>query len=113
MIIKLKGANFSGSNINELLNSWPVMMTLGAGATSSTTVTSVDKNAAYNTTITIADGYEIGSAGVTVTMGGTAITPTISGNTITISIAAVTGNVVIKVPTVNTSTGEEMGTTYY
>lgn len=44
-------------------------------------------------------------------MGGTAITPTISGNAITISIASVTDNVIIKVPTVNISTGEE--TTYY
>lgn len=100
MIIRLKGANFSASNIGTL-STWSILKTLGTGATSSNTATYVDRGAAYSTTITIADGYEIGSAGVTVTMGGTAITPTISGNTIAISIASVTGNVVIKVPTVN------------
>lgn len=107
MIIKLKGADFRTNNINALLNSWFISLSLGSGATSSNPATSIAKGAEYSSTITIADGYELGSAGVTVTMGGTAITPTISGNTITISIAAVTGNVVIKVPTVNTGTGEE------
>lgn len=109
MIIKLKGADFSANNINTLLTNWFISVSLGSGADSSNTTTSVAKGAAYNNIITIADGYELGSAGVTVTMGGTAITPTISGNTITISIASVTGNVIIKVPTVNTSTGEESG----
>lgn len=108
MIITLKGANFSTNNIGTL-STWSVSRVLGDGATYSG-ATYVDKGAALNATITIAEGYEIGSAGVSVTMGGSPITASsISGNTITIKINAVTGNVVIKVPTVNTSTGEEDG----
>ena len=106
MIIVLKNANFSASNIGTL-SSWRITRSLGAGATYEG-VTSVDKGASFSATVTIAEGYELGAAGVTVTMGGTVISAsTIVGNVITISIAAVTGNVVIKVPTVNTSTGEE------
>lgn len=110
MIITLVKADFSKSNIGTL-NSWRIQKTLGAGATCSNTATSVDKNAAYNATITIAEGYELGSAGVTVTMGGTALTSgvTVDGNTITIAIASVTGNVKISVPTKNLATGEEGG----
>lgn len=110
MIITLTKADFSASNIGTL-STWSILKTLGTGATSSNTATSVDRGAAYNTTITIASGYELGAAGVTVTMGGIAITPTISGNTITISISAVTGNVIIKVPTVASGGGEEEPTT--
>lgn len=107
MIIYLTGANFSTNKIGTL-TTWSIFTSLGSGATYSGD-TFVDKNAALNATVTIADGYEIGSAGVTVTMGGVVQSgaATVDGNTITIAIASVTGNVVIKVPTVNTSTGEE------
>lgn len=105
MIITLKNADFSQSNIGTL-STWRITRSLGSGATYDG-VTSVDKGAAFSATVTIAEGYEIGSAGVTVTMGGVGQTYTIVGNVITISIAAVTGNVVIKVPTVNITTGGE------
>lgn len=103
MIITLKGADFSANNIGTL-SSWTVSRVLGTGATYSG-ATSVDKGAALSATITISDGYALSSAGVTVTMGGVTQSSaySISGSTITISIASVTGNVVIKVPTKNTS----------
>ena len=106
MIITLMGADFSASNIGTL-SSWRITRSLGSGAIYEG-VTSVDKGASFNATVTIAEGYELGSAGVTVTMGGNTISAaTVSGNVITITIAEVTGNVVIKVPTVNITTGEE------
>ena len=106
MIITLKGADFSASNIGTL-SSWRITRSLGTGATYEG-VTSVDKGASFTATVTIAEGYELGAAGVTVTMGGNAISAaTVNENVITIIIAEVTGNVVIKVPTINTSTGEE------
>ena len=109
MIITLTGANFSGSNIGTL-STWRITPVMGEGATYNG-VTSVDKDpvAALNATVTIAEGYEVGSAGVTVTMAGSPVTSgvTVDGNTVTISIGSVTGNVVIKVPTKNTAGGEE------
>ena len=106
MIITLKGADFSASNIGTL-STWRITRSLGSGATYEG-VTSVDKGASFNATITIAEGYEIGTAGVTVTMGGNIVSAaTVNGNIITISIAEVTGNIVIKVPTVNVSGGDE------
>lgn len=107
MIITLKGADFSASNIGTL-STWRITCSLGTGATYEG-VTSVDKGAAFTATVTLAEGYEIGTAGVTITMGGTVLSGahTIEGNVITITIASVTGNVLIKVPTINTATGEE------
>lgn len=107
MIITLKGADFSASNIGTL-SSWRISRSLGAGATYEG-VTSVDKGAAFSATVIIAEGYELGTAGVTVTMGGTVLSGahSISGNVITITIAEVTGNVLIKVPTINTAGGDE------
>lgn len=99
MIITLKGADFSASNIGTL-SSWRISRSLGSGATYEG-VTSVEKGASFNATVTIADGYEIGAAGVTITMDGAVLNGahSISGNVITITIASVTGNVAIKVPT--------------
>ena len=107
MIIVLKNADFSQSNIGTL-STWRISRSLGAGATYAGP-TSVDKGAALSATVTLAEGYEVGTAGVTVTMGGTVLSGahSISGNVITITIAKVTGNVLIKVPTINTATGEE------
>lgn len=110
MIITIKGSApdiFKNSNIGTL-STWTISRVLGDGATYSG-VTYVDKNAALSATVTIDEGYEVGTAGVTVTMGGNSVTSgiTVNGNIITINIASVTGNVVIKVPTKNTSTGEE------
>ena len=107
MIIVLKNADFSQSNIGTL-STWRITCSLGAGATYEGPI-SVDKDAALSATVTLAEDYEIGAAGVTVTMGGTTLSGahSISGNMIIITIASVTGNVLIKVPTVNTATGEE------
>jgi hypothetical protein len=107
MIIVLKNANFSDSNIGTL-STWRITRSIGAGASYDGPI-SVDKGAAFSATVTLAEGYEIGAAGVAVTMGSAALEGAyaISGNVITITIAEVTGNVLIKVPTVNTATGEE------
>lgn len=107
MIIVLKNADFSQSNIGTL-STWRISRSLGAGATYEGP-TSVDKDAALSATVTLAEGYEIGAAGVTITMGGSVLSGahSISGNVITITIASVTGNVLIKVPTVNTAGGDE------
>lgn len=108
MIITLVGADFSNNNINDTLTTWTIFRDIGEGATYDGP-TSVEKSAALSATVTIDEGYEVGAAGVTVTMGGEAVTSGIStsGQVITISIGSVTGNVVIKVPTKNTATGEE------
>lgn len=107
MIITLTGATFS-TNIGTL-STWSISRVIGDHATYAGP-TYVDKDAALSATITLDEGYEVGAAGVTVTMGGSAVeASSISGQVITISIASVTGNVVIKVPTVNSSTGEEDG----
>lgn len=108
MIITLTGASFADSNIGTL-STWSISRVIGSGATY-TGPTYVDKDAALSATVTLDEGYEVGAAGVTVTMGGNAVeASSISGQVITISIEKVTGNVVIKVPTVNSSTGEEDG----
>ena len=113
MIITLKGASFKsiadgGKGNIGTLTTWSIFTNLGSGATYSGD-NSVDRGAAFSGTVTLADGYEVGSAGVSVTMGGTALTEgiTIDGSTITIEIAEVTGTVYISVPTKNTATGEE------
>lgn len=107
MIITLMGADFSKSNIGTL-STWRISRSLGAGATYEGPI-DVDKGAALSATVTLMESYEVGAAGITVTMSGVALSGahSISDNVITISIAEVTGNVLIKVPTVNTSTGEE------
>jgi hypothetical protein len=108
MIITLKGANFADSNIGTL-STWTISRVLGDGATYDGAFY-VDKNAALNATVTIAEGYELNGS-VTVTMGGEGQAFTHVGNVITISIASVTGNVSIKVPTkkVGTTGGEDGG----
>jgi hypothetical protein len=108
MIFTLIGADFSKSNIGTLSN-WIILRELGAGATY-TGPSFVEKNATFSATVTLSEGYEIGSAGITITMGGTALDESyysIVDNVITFTIASVTGGVVIKVPTLNTTTGEE------
>lgn len=111
MIITIKGSRtdiFKDNHIGTL-STWSIRTSLGIGATYDGP-TSVDRDpaGALNATVTIAEGYELNGS-VTVTMGGNPVTEgiTVDGNTITISIASVTDNVVIKVPTKNTNTGEE------
>lgn len=107
MIIILKNADFSKINIGTL-STWRIIYSLGTGA-SYEGVTSVDRGSSFNATVTIAEGYELGTAGVTVTMGGNIVSSgiVVNGNTITIAISKVTGNVVIKVSTVSVNTGDD------
>ena len=108
MIITIKGADFSTKKIGTL-STWVIFTTLGSGATYSGN-RFVNKNSRLSATIAIADGYELGSAGVSVIMGTTDVTSsaaTVNGNTITIDIATVTNNVTINAPTLNTG-GEEI-----
>lgn len=107
MIITIKGATYT-YNIGAL-DSWFISRSIGSGATYDG-VTSVKKGESFSATVTIKEGYEIGSAGITITMGGIDITDTAvltSDEVIVISISSVTGNVVINVPTKNIATGEE------
>lgn len=103
MIITISGANFSLSNIGTL-STWTVSKSIGAGAEHSIP-SYVDKNSAFNYTITLKDGYTFGT--YSVTMGGQTITPTVTETSITINIPSVTGAVRIEVKTINSSTGEE------
>lgn len=107
MILILKGADFSSHNIGTL-DSYFIQFSPNSGIASHNVPTSIKKNTSLSATITIKEGYELGTAGVTVTMGGNPVTSnvTTSGNTITIYIPSVNGNVAINVPTKNISTGE-------
>lgn len=103
MIITISGANFSASNIGTL-STWTVSKSIGAGAEHSIP-SYVNKNSAFNYTITLKDGYTFGT--YSVTMGGQKITPTVTETSMTINIPSVTGAVRIEVKTINSSTGEE------
>lgn len=105
MIITISGANFSLSNIGTL-STWTVSKSIGAGAEHSIP-SYVDKNSAFNYTITLKEGYTFGT--YSVTMGGQTITPTVTETSMTINIASVTGAIRIEVKTINSSTGEEEG----
>lgn len=97
MIITLKGADFSASNIGQL-TAWRIRTDLGDGATYDGP-TSVEKGLPLSATVTVDDTYTLGT--VSVTMAGVAATDgyTIEGNVVTINIAEVTGAVVIAVAT--------------
>ena len=70
MIITLKGADFSGSNIGTL-STWLINKSL-KGFTTESTITSVEKGEAYTATFNIIDGYTWSST--VVTMGGVDVT---------------------------------------
>ena len=97
MIITLKGADFSASNIGQL-TAWRIRTDLGEGATYDGP-TSVEKGLPLSATVTVDDTYTLGA--VSITMAGVAVTDayTIEGNVVTINIAEVTGTVVIAVAT--------------
>lgn len=106
MIITLTGATFT--KYIGTLDSYTIFATVGSGCEPNGYTEVVDKESAYTKTFTLADGYDVGSTGVSVTMGGVSQDVTVvDGQTITITIPSVTGTVYIKIPTVNTSTGEE------
>ena len=102
MIITISGANFSASNIGTL-STWTVSKSIGAGA-EHRIPSYVDKNSAFDYTITLKDGYTFGT--YSVTMGGQTITPTVTETSMTINIPSVTGAIRIEVKTINSSTGE-------
>lgn len=105
MIITLKGANFSANNIGKI-STYNIYVKTGTGATYDGPEF-VNKGAAFSGTIIFAAGYEVGSAGVTVTMNGADISDCYDAATGTITIAEVTNYVHINVPTKNTNTGAE------
>lgn len=110
MIITLKGANFSGSNVGTL-STWLINKSL-KGVTTTSTVTSVDKDGSYTATFKVADGYELYSEYVT--MGGVDITQQLiwsDDTTATLTISKVTGNVYINI--VANSESEEEEPVYY
>jgi len=106
MIITLKGADFSQSNIGTL-STYSIRFDSN-GITNTNTSVDRETNTGYTATITFKENYELDGA-ITVTMGGVDITSTVVSG-LNINITKVTGNVVIKVPTKNTVTGEEGGT---
>ena len=107
MILRLKGADFSGNNIGTL-STWQIYKNLKGFATESA-ISSVEKDASYSATFYVKDGYTFSTA--TVTMGGTDITSSLVWNNTyteaTLTIAKVTGNVQINI------TGVIAGGTYY
>lgn len=106
MIITIKGADFSKSNIGQL-DSWTIFATLGAGASYSGP-NSVKKGASLTFSIILSEGYSLGSSGITITMGNIvqSLSPSVSDKEYTYNIGSVTGNVKITVSTVNDQTGE-------
>lgn len=98
MIITLKGADFSNSNIGNLYH-WSINYTIGRGVTHNGTTT-VLKGEEFTATFTLAEGYELAGS-VTVIMGNTILTNaiTIVENVIAIDIPSVTGTVYINIPT--------------
>lgn len=102
MILTIKGADFSATNIGTL-STYIISKSIGSGAIYEIP-NFVDKNSSVNWVITLDEGYTFGT--YSVTMGGEVITPTVVDNVMTISIAEVTGNVRIVVATVNENTGE-------
>lgn len=100
MIITLTKADFSALNVGTL-STWHVFKSLDRGVTYEG-VNSVNKDETFIATLTVAEGYELVTDGVVITMGGQTLDSNalaINGNIITISIAKVTGNISIRVPT--------------
>ena len=102
MIITLKNADFSLSNIGNIYR-WPIKYNIGNGVSHSGP-TSVLKDGSYSVTFTVISEFELAEAGVTVTVDGQLLSDavTISENTIVVEISKVTGPVVINIPTVAT-----------
>ena len=103
MILRILGADFSSANIGTL-STYVISKSIGAGI-SHNIPNFVDKNSSVTWTLTVAEGYLLGS--YSITMNGETITPVVNENTMTITIPNVTGNVRIAVATVNENTGEE------
>lgn len=109
MIITLKGADFSNSNVGTL-STWLITKSL-KGVTTDNTLTSIDKeNSGYTAVFVVNDGYSLSTAKVT--MGGVDITSSLiwadDETSAILTIEEVTGNVVISIVAVSES-GEEGG----
>lgn len=111
MIIILKGADFSSSNIG-VLNSYLISQTI-TGATTNNNATTIAKDAQYVAEIKLKSDYTFPSFdNMVITMGGESIIGTTNTNgtqrvekvddTLKINIDKVTGNLVIKVIAIST-----------
>lgn len=103
MILRILGADFSSANIGTL-STYVISKSIGAGI-SHNIPNFVDKNSSVVWTLTVEEGYLLGS--YSIIMNGETITPVVNENTMTITIPNVTGNVRIVITSVNENTGEE------
>lgn len=103
MILRILGADFSSANIGTL-STYVISKSIGAGI-SHNIPNFVDKNSSVTWTLTVAEGYLLGS--YSIIMNGETITPVVNENTMTITIPSVTGNVRIVITSINENTGEE------
>lgn len=103
MILRILGADFSSANIGTL-STYVISKSIGAGI-SHNIPNFVDKNSSVTWTLTVAEGYLLGS--YSIIMNGETITPIVNDNTMTITIPNVTGNVRIVITSINENTGEE------
>lgn len=103
MILRILGADFSSANIGTL-STYVISKSIGAGI-SHNIPNFVDKNSSVTWTLTVEEGYLLGS--YSIIMNGETITPVINENTMTITIPNITGNVRIVITSINESTGEE------
>lgn len=103
MILRILGADFSSANIGTL-STYVISKSIGAGI-SHNIPNFVDKNSSVTWTLTVEEGYLLGS--YSIIMNGETITPVVNENTMTITIPSVTGNVRIVITSINESTGEE------
>ena len=110
MIITLKNADFSASNIGTL-STLSITRSLGVGANYNGPIY-VENGSSLNAIITIDSEYELRSDGIIVTMGGATVTSgiNINDNIITISISQVIGAVNIKVYTQKVAGVEQVAT---
>lgn len=95
MIITIKGADFSSSNVGTL-NTYFISRHIDSGVTHNIPPV-VDKNSSVNWQIVLSTGYEYVS--YSFKMGDQEITPTVSedGKTLTIAIPEITANVYVYV----------------
>lgn len=103
MILRILGADFSSANIGTL-STYVISKSIGAGI-SHNIPNFVDKNSSVTWTLTVAEGYLLGS--YSIIMNGETITPVVNENTMTITIPNVTSNVRIVITSINENTGEE------
>lgn len=100
MIITLRGANFSSSNIG-VISTWSVTGSFGLGI-EYIGPSYVIRGEAFTATATLSAGYQLEPNGITVTMGEQVLDKSvysINGNLITFNIPSATGNITIMIST--------------